>query len=201
MEDPGLTSIMMLRMLERVLAVTIGGIAIYFGYRLFALLPTQSDSAGKIELPGVSVVLSKVGPGVFFAAFGSFVLFKALQPVVIGNNFIGATPLEPLPLESPTGESKRPEHSATPQERERVRQSLQTLNCMELIVTAPRTGIRPDDVEGPVRDAKVALLESIWNQAGWGDSKVFRRWAVSREGDIPDQLRKLYFSVLPGCPK
>lgn len=206
MEDPNLATIMMLRIVERTLAVTIGGIAIYLGYRLFVLLPTQTDSSGKIELPGYSVVLSKVGPGIFFAAFGAIVLYLSFaNPIKIdgpGGGITGATPVEPLPTlnKCSIDNTKRSTQAATPQMRERVRQSLQVLNCMERVVTMPRNGMRSDDVEGPVRDAKIALLGSIWSEENWGSPEALQRWAAIKQGKISDELKGLYLSELPGCP-
>lgn len=52
--------LLMLRVIERVLAVVIGGMSIYLGYRLFIKLPEQKDSSGKVVLPG--------GVSVFFPA-------------------------------------------------------------------------------------------------------------------------------------
>ena len=67
--------IQILRGMERIIAVLIGGFSVYLGYRLFMNLPEQKDSEGRIILPGdISVYLSRVGPGVFFALFGSVVL-------------------------------------------------------------------------------------------------------------------------------
>lgn len=202
-EDPNVAVVMIMRMFERTLAVAIGGIAIYLGYRLFVLLPTQTDSSGKIELPGYSVVLSKVGPGVFFAGFGTMVLYLSFTlPVSIGpfgGSFVGAMPLEPPPIENSPG-SNSPVQAVTPQEREQVRQSIQMLNCIERIVNSSGD-IRSDDVEGPVRDAKVALLESIWNLESWGSPEAFHRWSASKEGQVPNELSDMFLGEFPGCPK
>ena len=47
------------------------GSAIYLGYRLFRDVPQMTDSSGKVVLPwNVSVAVTRVGPGVFFALFG-----------------------------------------------------------------------------------------------------------------------------------
>src|SRR4051794_33806218 len=62
------------------LAVMIGGLSIFLGYRLFIKLPERTDSSGKLVLPGgISVFVSRVGPGVFFCVFGVVVLVMALQ--------------------------------------------------------------------------------------------------------------------------
>ena len=85
------TAFVSLRFLERLCAVVIGGIAIYLGYRLFLKVPERHDSAGKLVLPwDVSVVLSRVGPGIFFALFGASVVgasfFKArMDPISLST--------------------------------------------------------------------------------------------------------------------
>lgn len=48
--------VVILRMVERITAVLIGGLGIYFGYRLFFHLPFEHDHEGQLELPGVKIV-------------------------------------------------------------------------------------------------------------------------------------------------
>ena len=61
-----------LRAIERILAVAIGGLCIYLGHRLFLQIPAQKEGEGKVEFPGgISVYVARVGPGVFFALFGA----------------------------------------------------------------------------------------------------------------------------------
>ena len=67
-------NIALVRMFERILVVLVGGLSIYLGYRLFFHLPMEKRSGGELTFPGMKVVLTRVGPGVFFAAFGSVVL-------------------------------------------------------------------------------------------------------------------------------
>ena len=71
-----------LRMLERIIVVGFGGLSIYLGYKLFFHLPNNTDHKGQIELPGIKLVLSRVGPGIFFCAFGSIILFQSLYEEV-----------------------------------------------------------------------------------------------------------------------
>lgn len=75
--------ILLVRMVERVLAVGIGGISIYLGFRLFALMPDMSTGDADIKLPGgVSILLSRVGPGVFFSLFGAVIASLSLYKPV-----------------------------------------------------------------------------------------------------------------------
>src|SRR5688572_8561747 len=62
------------RHLERLLIVVAGGLSIVLGYRMFLAIPRAGEDKGegKLELPGgISVYVTRVGPGVFFALFGA----------------------------------------------------------------------------------------------------------------------------------
>src|SRR4051812_39391121 len=66
------------RMGERLLGVVIGGMSVYLGYSLFTKLPDKTDSSSKLILPGgISIWLSRVGPGLFFALFGAAIVLTA----------------------------------------------------------------------------------------------------------------------------
>jgi hypothetical protein len=72
-----------LRMIERLLAVGIGGMSIYLGYRLFLALPAIWDASGEFHLPlDIRVILWRVGPGAFFALFGTAVVALSLYASV-----------------------------------------------------------------------------------------------------------------------
>ena len=80
-----------LRHLERLLIVCSGMLSIWLGYRLFLAMPAGARGDGEIKLPGgISIFLSRVGPGVFFALFGAVVVAYALQNAVKINS---STPL------------------------------------------------------------------------------------------------------------
>ena len=63
-----------LRGAERLLIVAVAGLSIVLGFWLFKIVPTDTDSSGEFRALNMSIVVSKVGPGVFFAAFGALVL-------------------------------------------------------------------------------------------------------------------------------
>ncbi len=202
MSDNDLTIVLM-RMLERILAVGIGGLTIYFGYRLFLLLPTQTTSDGKIELPGYSVVLSKVGPGVFFLAFGALVLYQSFSSMVsVGPNFAGAV----IDMTQSKGDSpgdselsSLPAHYVSPQELARLQLNLQVLNCANRVLNANEGIIPRDEIERSVRDAKLALMRDVWMTERWGDQSDFNHWVNRLEGSANEEALELYEAVMPGC--
>lgn len=61
------------RGIERLIIVAFGGLSIYLGFRLF---DRASVTAGEMsaQAGSISLTLRKVWPGVFFAAFGMFIL-------------------------------------------------------------------------------------------------------------------------------
>jgi len=177
-----------IRGIERIIAVLIGGGTIYLGYRLFLNVPEQKNSEGKLVLPkGISVYLSRVGPGVFFALFGAAVLslsfyFQLKKPGIatlarapigieesIGLSYIAAT--QGI-ADKQTLESARAE----------VRKKIRTLN--QLV-----TRFREETESGKVQieegtradllialpDIKLALIFTVWTDE-WGDFRLFANW-------------------------
>jgi len=206
MELTGFDQIMMLRMLERLIAVIVGPLTIYFGYKLFLLLPTQNDSKGNITLPGFSVVLSKAGPGIFFAAFGSIIIYQSITNEVIVKTreaeISGGVAIN-LPV-SELGKKNFysvNQNKISLQEVEVVRQSIQMLNCIQEVAVGSEPSVRRQDTEEPIRLAKMALIGTIWQEQKWGKQKDFSKNIIMGIGDIPDELKEIYTNKLPGCPK
>ena len=75
------------------------------------------------------------------------------------------------------------------------------LNCIETIAVESDPGIRKEDIEEPMRLAKVALLETIWNEENWGKKEDFEKRITMGIGKISDDLKEIYSAKLPGCPK
>lgn len=71
---------------ERLLITISGALAIYLGYRLFRLGIFESQSA-LVKTDSMQLKIAKVGPGIFFALFGTYLLLQVLSsPLAIGGN-------------------------------------------------------------------------------------------------------------------
>jgi hypothetical protein len=69
----------LLRAIERLLAVIIGGLCVYLEYLLFLCIPAQKEGEGKIEFPGgASIFITRVGSGLFFAMVGAAIVGLSL---------------------------------------------------------------------------------------------------------------------------
>ena len=186
------------RAIERLLVVLAGGLAIYLGYRLFIAMPNAERGSGKVNLPGgVSIFLSRVGPGVFFSLFGAVVIGLSLQ---FGVSFNDAAHTLVM-ADAPSGEVQRsfsgiasapePELAAVqsyrevePYERDRVVAVVAALNRVE---SALPKNLPPTDrinLQYALRDARGRLLISVWDPA-WGEVAAFRAWIEENEPDPP----------------
>ena len=185
-----------LRMMERIIAVLIGGFSIYLGYRLFFHLPFEKSHEGTLELPGVKIVLSRVGPGIFFGVFGTLVMYYSLTtPVVINKDgdFIGAT----ARTNAPPGVQVN--GTATTQQRSKALTSIEMLNCADRLLRKGSSGDLADKFSLALRDAKRALLLSVWNSDDWG---AVEHMAVSGPTSAaPLQLRIRFDEIYKDCPK
>lgn len=186
--------VVVLRMFERMMVVGFGGMAIYLGYRLFFHLPHQTDQQGEIELPGMKVVLSRVGPGIFFLAFGAFILITNLYQGIESSVSRKSVPIDMTSFEESTdinevqlaekAETHRTNHweemehfaGAIPvypeddvsQKRFVAIEDIGELNC--IIYHMNRLGDPSFAVISAFKRAKAALLVPVWDDDYWGES-------------------------------
>jgi hypothetical protein len=186
---------------ERIVAVCLGGLAVYYGYKLFLTLPTQTESNGKVNLPGMSVVLSKAGPGLFFVAFGALVLLTSLfRPIEIknadGGEYRGFS-------EKPAAQAPRPEPNAkrvgVEQDVARVQLAVQSVNCMARLASTRAKGLGAE-LDQSARESKLALLATVWQGDKWGGFDEFERWASGSSKTTSSAAKALFEAQRTDCP-
>jgi len=189
--------------IERIAAVVLGGIAVYYGYKLFLTLPTQTESNGKIKLPGMSVVLSKAGPGLFFLAFGSLVVLSSLfRPIQIvapdGGKYSGiVVSVEPKPEARTEPKLKR---VGTEQDMVRAQIAVQSVNCMARLAST-RAKTLGGDFEQSARESKLALLATVWQSDKWGSYDEFAQWANGRIANTTSAAKPMFEGERSDCPR
>lgn len=177
------------RMIERILAVVIGGVAIYLGYRLFLKVPERHDSEGRITLPwDITVFLSRVGPGVFFALFGAAVVVYGLHEsvsytrersgeVVDGKGGGRAAQAERV-IWGGVGPGATIEQGETLRAaRLRGRLDIEFLNGLPQMLRSDLTDEQRRVVLQRIASLKLRIMELLW-AADWGDMAAFRDWAA-----------------------
>lgn len=184
-------ALLLMRMAERLLGLLAGGLCVVLGYQLFIRLPEKSDSSGKVILPGgVSIWLSRVGPGIFFALFGvAIIAYSFASTVRISEQT--AVPVQASPGATTEAlASSRREISAmsdrsaraTREEREEqlgyLRLALANLNAA---IDRLQRDTQPPERERLVaglQGAKMLLLRGSWDTP-WGDPARFQAWVNS----------------------
>ena len=189
------------RHLERLLIVVAGGLSIYLGYRMFLAIPRAPKGAetgeGKLELPGgVSIYVTRVGPGVFFALFGAVILGLGLQhglqldvreqrPGVASGDAATAVSITERRISSAMP-------AASPQQQDAERTgTLGTVAQLSRLGTAldgaGGRGIPPqqrNDFSLALNDARLRLLASVWDERAWGPYIEFARWVQQGETGV-----------------
>ena len=199
--DPLIVTIVM-RSIERLVVVGGACIAIWCGYRLFLAMPSRERGAGKLELPGgVSIHVSRVGPGVFFTLFGEAILGLSLH---YGIAYSG--PQASLP-ESANGNGEQvaaargvsysgidagpaPTAAADLLISDPARVAAMQVAAERLARAAGALDPALDaftrgDIERALRTARVELRLSVWNERDWGPADAFRLWLAQGEPEPP----------------
>lgn len=208
--DPIILHPLLLRFLERITVVLVGAMSIYVGYRLFSLVPAERDSSGQFKLPwGISVVMTRVGPGVFFALFGAVTVGLALaQPLeyrtlpqapVSQAPQAPASPVPPVPAAAqppaPPGEYKYVTRGgmdvSNPTELANARVGLRAdmtfLNTLPGRLSKELSPATRQSIEHAVGRVKLHLLRPLWGtrEEGFGDFAAFEKWVKEGEQGPP----------------
>ena len=175
--------IIVLRMVERILGVLIGGLLIYFGYRLFLDLRGKrgrDGGTGDFSLAGgTKLKLSKVGPGVFFALFGAGLIVFSLTRSVSLTTTGSASPAAGKDSVAGTVSTvKFMGATSLPQNEEERAQRRTEMQAQIVILNRAIEHASPADqlqLAAAVANAKLALMERLWTD-DWGDLADFREW-------------------------
>jgi branched-subunit amino acid transport protein len=183
-----LMAVVLARAAERILLVLVGALAIYLGYSLFLRMPNaakgKQDGEGKIELPGgISIFLTRVGPGIFFALFGIAVIgYSVTRPVNLdlpaapgglasaGIKYSGFAP-DAAPAVTPLAAVAGPEADVV----------VARLNGLYQKEQSQMNTVEAAGLAQTIRSAKFAVMLGGW-KSDWGDRAKFERW-VRDQGD------------------
>jgi hypothetical protein len=170
-----------LRAIERMIGVLMGGISVFLGYRLFLNLPERTDGQGKFILPGgISVYLSRVGPGVFFALFGAGVIIASLY----FSLRIGFPTKEMTAEQTKVAKSTSYSMSYSGGGAETLREAranvlgdIFLLNKMPTVLRSDLNSKDRQDIERAIPRIKLALMQSVWGDGkDWGNYQEFKKW-------------------------
>jgi hypothetical protein len=198
-------AVVALRMFERILSVLMGGLSIYFGYRLFLKIPVTTTASGTVTLPwNVTVVLSRAGPGIFFALFGvSLIAFSFYQHVHYDEKRAGH---EAQVKEAPRAADQKSFNGAAPvivdavadgreDARMMLRRDIAILNTLPAQLNPSLSAQDRNLGISAIRRIKFELMKPVWG-SDWGDQHKFEDWIRKGASSPPEpELRtaRAYF--------
>ncbi len=184
--------------IQHIVTILVGMGSIYLGYRLFLQMPKRREGETKLDLPGgISILLSRVGPGTFFALFGAaMIVYSITKPLEVkdiaenvvtadgGNSVRRDRSLTGLGLATAAETGGETKNFTIPRSV-----IIGRLNRIRLEAEKTKTGSDLLDLQIAVREAKLSLLREAW-QPEWGDYDRFHRWVTERfgQGTAPEGL-------------
>lgn len=209
---------LLMRSIERYLALCIGAFSIYLGYSLFIKLAEFSEalskSEGKFEVAGIKIGLSHVGPGIFFALFGAVVVWLAVRmqmsyvrrEVPDATGEIAENPqIDQSGTLNPSGASvaftylgateKVADHEAIEAARGRLLRDFRAIDKVSNTLSKAKkdtpVSMSQDDRMDfiiSVPRIKEALMFTVWD-SDWGDYAEFSAWLRgNRKSPPPKEL-------------
>lgn len=177
-------TVLLLRLIERCLAVAIGGFCIFFGYRLFLALPEVRDASGQFSLPmNIRIVVSRVGPGVFFALFGAGIVALSLYRSIEYERSVsgGASIAEASTHEKFAGLGTSLSDNGAKERanaRALLRRDFAVLNTIPHLLKPDLPPQDLDSATAAMERVKLALMRPVWGEPedGWGDEPSFEAW-------------------------
>ena len=181
-------AVILSRFAEHAAATFVGALVIFLGYRLFRDMPARREGETKIALPGgISIFLSRVGPGVFFALFGAALIgYTTTRPVSYQeSDALGSSRAYSGLMNGPAQLAPRPA-PGVPANALPVGRAVRVLADIAKDVNATPMSPQRLQRELALRDGRALLMLQNW-QDGWGSADSFRAWVFDRgaEGDPP----------------
>jgi len=176
------------RGIERLLIVGCGALLIYLGYRLFLHLPDKVDASGKVILPGqISVYMSRVGPGIFFALFGAVLLGLLVRALVTTPDGAGGGVTY---LGSPRHTNQIAAAPGAEQLAEALRGIILDLNSdvAPLLASNAPTAEMKQTARNTLMDSKLKLMKVMWDEKRWGSYDEFRNWVLGGVGSASPKM-------------
>ncbi len=173
------TNPLVLRAMERIIAIGVAGICIYLGYRLFIKLPEQADSSGKVILPGnISIYLSRVGPGAFFALFGAIVIGYSVHNLLTINQTTSETAPGVREQAISTSYFTGSQKGSFQGDLEIVKGDIKVITELEKkLQTEGRRNRDMTQLALTFRRMKMYAVKSIWSET-LGDYPAFETWVL-----------------------
>ena len=195
-----------IRSLERVFIILAGVLSIYLGYLLFLHIPNEVNSQGQVILPGgISIYLSRVGPGAFLALFGAIVVAMSFRYSIRYSEkeeIVSRTESRKAEREYSGFGSSSPSINTRKLDLERQVLHMDILDNLPSLVKTNLPDDQKSERDDLIKKIKLALMKSVWGP-DWGDFDEFQAWVENGTLEPPPaKLKKAadYYKVRGAIP-
>lgn len=183
--------------LVRLVALGIGAFLCWLGYRLFLEVPVAETGNAELSgLRGATIKLTRIGPGVFFALFGTATVIWALGQKIeyqgrietadgrVVAHTAGAvnSGLSVAGAEDDRRTSGPAAAGNAAVTRSKLRQEVAWLNQVRLIDDPAVRQRVADDADFLLPRIKLRLMLGAWDAENWGDRSAFVDWYGRTKG-------------------
>jgi hypothetical protein len=156
-------------------------------------LPEVEPGAGRVKLPGgISIYLTRVGPGVFFSLFGAVIIalsfyfgITASETRGVESQLAGGPPVSTQrSFTGAAADAAGSDPQSRQVERATVERMIRDLNRVPALMRddlAPRDR----DLVQTLDQSKLRLMREVWDAEAWGDYVAFERWWREGAGADP----------------
>ena len=164
------------------------------GYRLFTNISGKTNSEGKIILPGgISIYLSRVGPGVFFALFGAIIVTASFyfgMTIVSNGNHEKKSPSD---IDQPKEKyylSYLGSGESIAQSRAHLQGDIVTMNRFMAELKSKSHNDKWLEAERAFGRIKVISMATVWgDDSSWGNFDEFKKWIQYGKGAPPEKIK------------
>jgi len=193
------TTLVLAGALVRLVALAAGAFLCWLGYRLFVEVPLAAPGDAELSGPrGSAVKLSRIGPGVFFALFGTATMIWALTQRIelsqlkhlpnggVEQTDVGAMSGGPEARSSSASGAKTVGEAMQLQ----LKQEIGWLNSAQSLESEAERQAYLDQGAYLVPRIKRRLILAAWDDEAWGEPARFIDWldATGGFGQPPERL-------------
>ena len=172
--------LMLARSAERIIALLLGGVAIYLAFRLFLNLPNVNSTDDNFKFKTYfSYHIIKIGMGTLFMMFGATIVLFSIFKAPKLHSKTGSIEY--------TGMNSQTEHSYTSEtliDPSSFMDYFAILNNISEKLASDIDPIELNRIETTISRTKLNLMLAIWDENNWGDPVAFKNW-ITRGENFP----------------
>jgi hypothetical protein len=169
----------------RLFSLGIGTFFVYLGFRLFSQVPIGAEGDAEISgLKGTTIKLTRVGPGVFFALFGTVIVVWTLGQPMQHQRTVKLADGSEISEQAGAATAAPPSSDSDLHSRRALtRQDMEFLNQLGGALGEQQVAALRHSPDYVIPRIKRILMTQVWDDEAWGERAAFQNW-LDRTGGL-----------------